>query len=371
MAPKISRKTSVGQLNSYGEKGETSKNWLARHLRLPLPRQAKGPDNGCETHRPRTAPSIGTARKPFAISTAVEPPLVRPLNKPPPRPPRPDSGVIRDVNAWLDASMIKPAAPLMGGIPYWREGEEPGAAPCPDVRYAIPIVKEPETERPTTSHSQQIASFCRRAKKIQVRMPTLLRTKSHRVAVQQKQANRRSTSMPLLSKPLPPLPPLPPLLTIGNGGVSTPHLLRRSRSLAQITSRSQVTSVSSGGWLGGQRHYVAVGGRLGTPLDRDSAILQSVRGPLEHPPIRRSPAGLGIPREDSMGNLSDAPTYSTGPPPPSYRSHAASILSTSSFGCVDGMDAEHRQISQQRAAQRSRGIKCRFKRMAQRAHLAK
>jgi hypothetical protein len=79
---------------------------------------------------------------------------------------------------------------------------------------------------------------------------------------------------------------------------------------------------------------------------------------------RPSTAAAGLTREDSMGDLSDAPTYFSGPPPPSYRSRPESILTTSSFGCIDGMNPTQRQISQQRAALQ-RGMKCKLKRFAQ------
>jgi hypothetical protein len=75
-------------------------------------------------------------------------------------------------------------------------------------------------------------------------------------------------------------------------------------------------------------------------------------------------------REDSVGNISDAPTYSSGPPPPSYRSRAASVRTTSSFGCIDAMNTT-RQLHPHLAEQHSRGVKGRLKRFAQRAHLAK
>jgi hypothetical protein len=65
-----------------------------------------------------------------------------------------------------------------------------------------------------------------------------------------------------------------------------------------------------------------------------------------------------------MGDLSDAPTYFTGPPPPSYRSRAASVMTTSSFGCIDGMSVEQLQMSRQRAALQ-RGMKGKLKKFAQ------
>ncbi|OCK73723.1 hypothetical protein K432DRAFT_387240 [Lepidopterella palustris CBS 459.81] len=55
----------------------------------------------------------------------------------------------------------------------------------------------------------------------------------------------------------------------------------------------------------------------------------------------RAPRALraNMPREDSIGAFSEAPTYHSdiGLPPPSYRTYAASIRSMSSFGCIDGL----------------------------------
>ncbi|KAF2732556.1 hypothetical protein EJ04DRAFT_440834 [Polyplosphaeria fusca] len=355
------------------EKAETTRGWLARHLRLPGLRHAKGGGDPLETvtdntrRRPQTAPSSGCATIVFSVPEMPPPPMLLSSRIPPPRPPRPDSGTIHDVGAWLDASIIKPAAPLMGGLPYWREGTAEGRAPSTDVRYATPIVREPE--RPATSHGQQIASFCRRAKRIQVRMPSLLRARSQRATVAQ--ANRRSTSTPLLS-----IPPVPPKVAMeGQRG----RLLNRSRSLAPISARTirPRPSIPSGGWLASGLAEV------NSTLDGMDHPLEGQRGGSVHSreqhvhmapaksTLRVSPAGHGLPREDSMGNLSDAPTYSSGVPPPSYRSRTASVLTISSFGCIDGISAERRQISHQRAVQRSRGVKGRFRKMAQMAHLTR
>ncbi|KAF2472452.1 uncharacterized protein BDR25DRAFT_333294 [Lindgomyces ingoldianus] len=378
MTAKNTKKISVEKTTVQDGKQETTKNWLARHLLAPVSKQEKDSDNEEMTmmeflDRPSTAPPAGITRLPVEFTTTLEPPLARPLNKPPPRPPRPDSGVIRDVNAWLDASMIKPAPPLMAGIPYWREGSITDVGPSADVRFAMPIIRAPETERPETSHSHHIKSFCRRARKMNVRMPSLLRTKSHRVIVtQQKQATRHSTSMPRLSSP------------DQTTDARIPRPLNRSKSLMHIIQRSRAASPAptSSGWLGvGQRQLL-------TPSPQTSG-LASVRFREQESSMERrvhavfgqvartgttgrpSTSGNQIPREDSMGNLSDAPTYFSGIPPPSYRSHAASIRTTSSFGCIDGMNVERRQLSQQRAVQRSRGVKGKLKKFAQKAHLTK
>ncbi|UPX20477.1 uncharacterized protein EKO05_0010707 [Ascochyta rabiei] len=190
-------------------------------------------------------------------------PNIEPPRLAPPRPPRPEPGVIRNVNAWLDASM---ETPLMGGLPYWKAASAVPPITSTDVQYAVPIV------RPLTPSSQQVKSFCRRAKKMHAKV-----------------SGRQSKSM---------LSPheQPQLLTSKPG---------RTNSLTALA------------------------------------------------------------REDSMGDLSEAPTYSSGRPPPSYRSRTASILTTSSFGCVDGMSPAQRQVSQQRAM-KCRGVRGRVKELRRR-----
>ncbi|KAF2194052.1 hypothetical protein K469DRAFT_548963 [Zopfia rhizophila CBS 207.26] len=381
MATQSSKKTSVEQKQAQDGKQETTKKWLARHLLRPISRQGKENEGDEEVNlrefleRPRPAPSTCAVSKPIDFAATLEPPLARPRNKLPPRPPRPNSTVIRDVNAWLDASMLKPAPPLMAGIPYWRDGSVVGSMPTTEYRYAIPIVPGPKGERLATSHSQHMKFFCRRAKKMQVRMPILLRTRSQRQTItQRKIANRRSTSMPLLSIPNE---------TLG-APAAMPKVLTRSRSVMQLIPRlTTATSLAShGGWLGmGQQQLISQPGRMGSPGSvsfgeqesnmerRINAVLgQSTRS--GGTARAANPANV-ISREDSMGNLSDTPTYFSGIPPPSYRSRAASIQTTSSFGCIDGMNAERRLISQRKAAQRSRGMKGKLKKFAQKAHFTK
>jgi hypothetical protein len=362
---------------------QTTRDWFTRYLRRPPPTPAKEEGNMIslqvepqitEPPRPYTAPSTDTHRTIPECPLMVERPSTRLRNKPPPRPPRPHSGVIRHVNEWLDASMIKPAPQLMGGLPYWREGDYTETGRTNNVQYAVPIIQTTEANRPSTSHSQNIKSFCRRAKKANIHMPSLLRARSSQVtSSKQKQANRQSTSMPLLTEPY------------GLDPTPTPRLLVRSRSLANMISQSNAVYES------GQDEIRAMRGGRGTFLElprcrdnpstvrlgeqepsaerRGNSILgQSIRGRDHTCP---STAAIRIPREDSIGNLSDAPTYFSGPPPPSYRSRAASVLTTSSFGCVDGMNTERRQISQQKAAQQSRGMKGTIRKLVQKAHLRK
>jgi hypothetical protein len=360
---------------------QVTRNWFTRQLRPVSPMwQNETRHEEVETHkqvplrRPRTAPSTSSNTMDVSTPFPFPPPLPRwELSnghemKAPPRPPRPDSGVMRDVNAWLDAS--KPTSPLMGGLPYWREGTQGAATEeTTDVQYAIPIVRETEGGRPSTPGTQQLKSFCRRARRMQVRMPSLHRTRSQCATVQKK-LNRRSTSSPLMGIPYegtqegfpPRLPPRfgfarrPPTATIArqiDQNIAWP--LVGSGLLGELPLREMPTNAGSG--------------VLKSNIERnvDAVFGQTARGGVALGPV---PFAARIQREDSVGSISDAPTYVSGPPPPSYRSRAASILTTSSFGCIDGMNTEQRELSQQRAQQK-RGVKGKLKRFAQRCALTK
>ncbi|KAF2657699.1 hypothetical protein K491DRAFT_594436 [Lophiostoma macrostomum CBS 122681] len=352
-------------------------NWLSRHLRKPgLTHRDDGRGyvrQHQEPRRPQTAPSSGAASKHVEFTFSPDPPVPRPHREPPPRPPRPDSGVIQDVNAWLDATIVKPGPVLMSGIPYWREGDGLVAGMSSGIRYATPIVRHVTEERPVTSPNQKDKALVRIAKKIQVHMPTLLRTRSQRNTIIQRNPDyRRSRSMPILA-------PSSELLA-----AETPQAAPRSRSLVNVAQPYTPTIVSSLG-EGSVRKSETWAPSTATRLESSASVrfdeqelsmerrVNSVFGSSPGPRgggIRRVPVSR-MPREDSMGNLSDAPSYATGPPPPSYRSRAESRMTTSSFGCVDRMNAQRRQLSHQRAVQRSRGVKGTFRKLAQRAHLSR
>ncbi|KAF2641030.1 hypothetical protein P280DRAFT_468708 [Massarina eburnea CBS 473.64] len=353
-------------------KQESSKRWLTRQLLkpVPVPWQGKGTGEKLDTSRlpsldrPRTAPSPAMSVPPMHSSFPLpfERPSMQHDSKFSVEFPRAGSGVVRDVNAWLDASN-KPASPLMSGLPYWKEGPL-GAKGQSHGQFAMPIVHEPE-RRPSTSSNQPLKAFCRRAKKMQVRMPSLKRTCSQSAMVQ-KQINRRSTSTPMLAARYSELPERKPTSVSRFGSVRVPV----SRSVTGNASQP----AQSNAWM-----RVGPSPRMrNTSLDGNSASA-SVRGPEYHMD-RQTNAAFGqggytirvVPREDSMGSLqfSDAPTYFTGPAPPSYRSRPESILTTSSFGCIDGMNPEQRQLSQQRA-QRRRGMKGKLKKFAQKALFTK
>ncbi|KAF2198000.1 hypothetical protein GQ43DRAFT_474947 [Delitschia confertaspora ATCC 74209] len=373
MTSKNNKKASVeSRAIQDGKQEMTPRKWLARHLLRPMSRAAR--DHERRYHhlfhdehslpRPQTAPSTLAPSKPCKFSTSVEPPLVRPHSQPPPRPPRPNSEVIREVNAWLDASLIKPASAIMSGIPYWRDGSVPSDTPPTDFRYAIPIVQLPEAKRRYGDNGHRhVHLFCHRPKKIAVRMPSVLRSRSHpTIRHQPLRTNRRSTSMPILRE------------------ATRTRTLTRSRSLMHLipcsagnnpsalhTKRAKVVDRAT---INNSGHRDGSSPALGEP---DPIMARHRNLIFTH---LRTVGGSGvavnahvISREDSVGNLSEAPTYFSGAPPPSYRSHAASIRTTSSFACIDAMNLERRRINQHKAAQRDHTMKGKLKKLAKKARL--
>lgn len=381
MATKTTSKTSSRQPHARSSK-EPTPHWFVRYLRpVPAASQVNSREKvklytQVSLGRPRTAPSTGTASTtppmpPHLLQlTAMEGMSDRKERKEaPPRPQRPNSGVLRDVNAWLDAS--KPSSPLMGGLPYWRDGV-PGVhdGQASNVQYAIPVVREPEDETCSAASSQQLKSLYRRAKKMQVRMPSLQRTRSQRATVQ-KTINRRSNSTRVMGLPYE-----------ETRACSPPKFLARFGSTRRpATANNAPETATRRAWLEvGHGSSIDLPLRRGTPANMgsggpDNIVERSLTALPGRPSwtrdgLRTAPATAFMPREDSMGSMSDAPTYFSGPPPPSYRSRTASILTTSSFGCVDGMNPEYRQLSQQRA-QEKRSVKGKLKKFAQKCTLTK
>ena len=358
-------------------KHDTAKKWLHKRLWKPASRQLlrNNGDSGMarklSLRQPQTAPTSGrvtpeTTPPVPQIPINIELPSPRLVIHPPPRPTRPDSGVIRDVNAWLDASMSAPPPPLMGGLPYWRSASSLSTTTSTDMQYATPIVRAPSFSRPLTPSSQQVKSFCHRAKKIHAKMPSLLRTTSQRI-VAREQITRSSKSMPLLAIPYE-----------QTQQAALPKMVTQSRSFLLASTRTSMskTPTEAQGLLSTEKHSfhlallgsthtsVAYSGMEGLGGGRTNALLrQTVRSAESTRPLT---AGAHLSRDDSMGDLSEAPTYSSGRPPPSYRSQTASIMTTSSFGCVDGMSPAQRQISQQRAAMRTRGMRGRVRELHKR-----
>jgi hypothetical protein len=343
-------------VSAPNSKRGTAKKWLQRHLRKVASRQTlrSGGENSdvqrrASLNRPRTAPPDPNTPAVPLIPIEIERVSPHPPTLPPLRPPRPDSGVIRDVNAWLDASMNTPSPPLMGGLTYWRTATVPGVKDSAVAQHAIPLIKAPSSP----GNGQQEKSFRRCAKKMQVQMPSLLRTRSQRPAGR-KQMNRESASMPIIALHYE---------HVQQG--TAPTLIGRSRSLLRPATRPPTRNAAE--------HLPP---RQGTPAgtrpgDNESVLERRLNALLQRAArsaesTRPSTAAAGLTREDSMGDLSDAPTYFSGPPPPSYRSRSRpeSVITTSSFGCIDGMNPQQRQISQKRAAEQ-RGVKCRLKKFAQ------
>jgi hypothetical protein len=351
-------------------KHSTVKQWFQRSSRkLPSIQPNNNERDGLRGHaitkRPQTAPASAIARETSAVPAV---PAVSintqhcPIIQPPPCPLRSDSGVMRDVNAWLDAS-IAPSTPLMGGVSYWKQTTVAHARDTVGTQHAIPIVRAHEDKWPPTSQSEHGKLFRRRAKKIQVQMPLLARGKSVRGAGQ-KQTSRRSNSMPIVAIPYEASQQAdPPMLLTRNGFIPD-----------QATGSLPSPGVSTERLLNDETRLERPHLRYGTPAstrtsDVDGSLERRMnavfgRSTMSAESTRPSTAAAHLSREDSMGDFSDTPTYFTGLPPPPYRSRPASVLTTSSFGCIDGMNPEQRQISQQRAALQ-RGVRCKLKKFAQ------
>lgn len=360
--------------NFLAPKQQPARRWLTRHLSRPDLRKdhidgegeivkmirqmsTRRPPTPPPGKRPSTAPS-----QDCATDTEYIPPIPSiPLDfqklmalqehNSPPRPRRPDPAVLQDVGAWLDAS--KSSAPLMGGLPYWREGNPADTDHGPKVQYAIPIIQEPDYQGPSATPGQQLRTFCRRAKR-QVRMPQLRQMKSTPVLAD---AGERSEPAPVFGIPYD-----------ETDWGEAPVILTRRAASPPIA-----------------RPSTAIGSAI-----KDTATLEAMDQKMQTMQLQPGPetsrsnslqsearvAGR-LPREDSMGSFgSSAPTYFSGVPPPSYKSQPpssrhASLLTVSSFGCIDGMNAEYRQLSQKRAAEKQRGIKGRLKKLAKKANLRK
>ncbi|OAF99935.1 uncharacterized protein CC84DRAFT_1168847 [Paraphaeosphaeria sporulosa] len=371
-------------------KQESAKHWFTRHLLRSAPRQTRE-----DTHqgkiikqmslrRPRTAPpnrpSTAPSSGPAARDELALPPTMPyvwlqhspPCSelKAPPGAARAGLDVLLDVDAWLATS--KPSSPLMGGLSYWREGNPADADETVNVQYAIPIIQEPNDERLSPSRSQQFRSLCRRAK-MQVRMPSIRRVKSPRAI---EEDNPRSESAAILTVPYEQTQPseVPYFAT----RLTTTHpRIRPSTATAAFPPMGAVID---------RRHLP----NIDLPLRRDSpgsVQLRELECEMERLALGQSPftgsnlrpealSAAHLPREDSMGSFSSAPTYFSGMPPPSYKSrpassHPASILTTSSFGCIDGMNPEQRQLSQRRAVQKQRSMKGRLRKLAKKANIRK
>jgi hypothetical protein len=352
----------------------TTKKWLIKRPWKPASRQllrsegSEGIKRKLSLKRPQTAPANQPSTSEDIhlvpqIPINIGLPSTRLAIQPPPRPPRPNTAVMRDVNAWLDSSGSVSPQPIMGGLSYWRSASAVPIAASTSMQYAVPIVRESSLSRPATPPYQHMKSICRRgAKRVQAKIPPLLRTTSQRVATHP-QNNRHSNSMPFIS--------IPYEQTIQR---ASPKLMTRSKSFLLGSARTSSSKASTEGQelltpgrssldlpvLGSTRTSAAYNGterrRVRERLGRGVSCGECSR-----------PTNSGTRLDESIGDLtiSEAPTYSSGIPPPSYRSRSrtASIVTTSSFGCVDGMSLAQRQISvqQQRAAMKNRGVRGRVK----------
>lgn len=370
-----SKNTLPPSTNKHG----TAKQWLQRHLRKqPSHLQLSGQDEGelrrrITINRPQTAPS-GSA-PPSPTHAPVAPPILINIERvtpqsfdlPLPRSARPSSGVIRNVDAWLDTtSTSAESPPLMGGLTYWRTATGPIVKNTANTQHAIPIKRERNLARPSTSHSHQAKSVHRRPRRIQVQMPSLSRGKSQRT-ITRKQINRRSHSVPVLGIPYESMSEgEPPAMMVRAQFLSTAHSdrptldepAREHLRYHHHTQPSAPIPIRYASPVGPDLLEAegSIGRRMGVFFGRSSRSADSTRPSTATTNL--------VAREDSLGDLSDAPTYFSGLPPPSYRSRGTSILTTSSFGCIDGMNPEHRYLSQQRAAEQ-RSMKGRLKRLAQ------
>jgi hypothetical protein len=364
---------TMNTFSASGSNHSTAKQWFQR--RLPKMRSVEPNDDKCDgmreqanLRRPQTAPTSGVVRDmsvvpavpPISIDT--QPRLHCSTARSPTCPLRPDSGVMRDVNAWLDASVVPPT-PLMGGLSYWKQAQDPHARDTASTQHAIPIIQVTRDKGPSTSQSQHGKLFRRPAKGIQVQMP-LLTWDNSTWDRSQKQISKRSNSMPLVAIPYE-----------ATQQANQPALFTRNRSVSdQTTGSLSSPGVSSERLLSDETHLERPRIRYGTPCSTRSSDAEGSlerrmnavfgRSKLSAGSTRPSTAAGHLSREDSVGDYSDTPTYFTGLPPPLYRSRPASILTTSSFGCIDGMKPEQRQIRQQRAAQQ-RGVRCKIKKFAQ------
>jgi hypothetical protein len=363
----------MNTFSASGSKHPTAKQWFQRHLRKLPSIQAN--NNECDgirgqasIKRPQTAHASGVASSMSAVPAvpAISIDIQQHSNcstiRPPPCSLRPDSGVMRDVNAWLDASIV-PSIPLMGGVSYWKQAQDPHARDTAGTQHVMSIAQATADKRPSTSQSQHGKLFRRRSKNIQVQMPLLARDKSNRNEGQ-KQTSRRLNSMPVVA-----------ISYEATQQADPPVLLMRNRFLSDQTTGSLPSpGVSTDRLLKDETRLGRLRLRYETPdstrtSDADGSLERRInavpgRSTISAESTRPSTAAVPLSREDSMGDFSDIPTYFTDLLPPPYRSRPASILTTSSFGCIDGMKPEQRQVSQQRAALQ-RGVRCKLKKFAQ------
>lgn len=362
-------------LTTPSSKPESARKWLQRQLRKTASRQhlkssakEESTQDQAVSMRPRTAPSSNTERVTTAASfqrysSHNDETTVLSLS-PSPRPARPDPSVLRDVNAWLDASVTKDSPALMDGLPYWRVAQAPGLRDSPYMQHAIPLPHAQNMVKPLTPPSQQTTSFRRHAKLMQRSVPFRIRGNCFEG---QKKIHRASASMPLLSATCDhdhdhdqdsfsfELMPSDQCNSFLHSTMRTTTIPRSHEDEGCLVREASP-----------EYHFFRSDSPVVTTTENTSMnIKRSVKNLFirsgESVQRMSSPTtAAGMHRETSVGEGSEAPTYFSGFSPPSYRSHTASILTTSSFGCIDGMDSAQREMSRQRAA-RQRGLRGKLK----------
>ena len=335
-----------------GFQGGPAKRWHAIELFKPASHQAKRVTirEGEQQKKlsnilaPSAQESVGPAEIPSPTSVT---PLTQTNGSAPPRPARPSSTIIRDVHAWLDATVIRSPPGIMGGIPHWRDSSTFSSNPSPsDVQYAVPIVNHSRIESDgsgTSSESHRrhrIRSIACSPPKVHVRirsMPLLPSQRHERNTSSSAPKHCSKSLMILLScSAIPEWPTADALEVVA----------------VQANRRNILKSTCRWGWM--KNLWVS----------HEDELVLVAQTSVSHEQLPGADESLRAPNssmihDDSMGNLSEVPTYYSGAPPPSYRAHAASIRSMSSFGCVDGLrslDGTRRQGSSRR-----RGMKRKLK----------
>ena len=298
---------------------------------------------------PSAQESVSPAEIPSPTSVAL---LTQTNGSAPPRPARPSSTIIRGVHAWLDATVIRPSPGIMGGIPYWRDSSTFSSNPSPsDVQYAVPIVNHSRiesggSETSSESHRRHRIRFiaCSPPKvHVRIRAMPLLPSQRHERDTSSSAPKHYSKSLMILlsCSTIPELPTADALEVVA----------------VQANRRNILGSTCRWGWM--ENLWVS----------HEDELVLVAQTSVSHEQLPGADESLralnsSMIHEDSMGNLSEVPTYYSGAPPPSYRTHAASIRSMSSFGCIDGLrslDGTRRQGSSRR-----RGMKRKLKNLANR-----
>ncbi|OCL03703.1 hypothetical protein AOQ84DRAFT_368155 [Glonium stellatum] len=270
----------------------------------------------------------------------------------PPRPARPSSATMQDVHAWLDETLIKPSPGIMGGVPYWRDPSTFSSNPSPsDIQYAIPIVDYSQIESDSSdtssdSHrSHRIRFIVRCSSKVHMRVRSMPLLLSQRYESDASSLAPKCRSKSLMT-----------LLSCSTGEKSSiadaPDI-----AVAHANRRNIPRDTRRWGWV--KNLWISHEDEL-APVPQASASYKQF--PVMDESLRALVSDMV--REDSLGHISDAPTYYSDAPPPSYRTYAASVFSMSSFGCIDGLRSSNGIRHQEN--NRKRGMKYKLKNLGNR-----